>query len=237
MGTTESKSEQTDQSARVLVVEDDCEISKALDRTLRHEGYAVKCVESGEEAFELVDSFMPDLILLDLGLPGIDGVEVSKKLRQMGDISILMLTARDSLEDRVVGLDSGADDYLVKPFERSELLARMRALFRRRPPRGSASISLGDISLNQSTREVQRGERKIDLTAREFELLEYMMRNYGLVVSRQKLLDEVWEYDPYAITNTVDVFVSSLRRKLEADGEPRVLSTVRGVGYMLKAES
>ncbi len=221
----------------MLVIEDDREILKVLNRTLKHEGYAVKCVESGEEAFELVDTFMPDLVLLDLGLPGMDGVEVSKKLREIGDLSILMLTARDSLEDRVEGLDSGADDYLVKPFERTELLARMRALFRRRPPRGSASISTGDISMNQSTREVLRGDRQIDLTVREFELLEYMILNSGLVVSRQKLLDEVWEYDPYAITNTVDVFVSSLRRKLEAGGEPRALSTVRGVGYMLKAES
>ncbi len=223
-------------SARVLVVEDDREISSVLDRTLRQEGYAVECVESGEDAFEIVDSFNPDLVLLDLGLPGIDGIEVSKKLREKGDLSILMLTARDNVEDRVAGLDSGADDYLVKPFERSELLARLRALFRRRPPRGSASVVLGDLSLNSSTREVTLGDRGIELTAREFELLEYMMRNAGLVVSRQKLLDEVWEYDPYAITNTVDVFVSSLRRKLEANDEPRMLETVRGVGYMLKAK-
>lgn len=232
----ENKTEPENLGARVLVVEDDREISSALGRTLRHEGYEAKCVDSGEKALELIDSFKPDLVLLDLGLPGIDGIEASSKLQQLSDAPILMLTARDSLEDRVQGLDSGADDYLVKPFERSELLARMRALFRRRPPKGTASIVLGDISLNRSTREVRRSERAIELTAREFELLEYMMQNSGIVVSRQKLLDQVWEYDPYAITNTVDVFVSSLRRKLESGGEDRVLTTVRGVGYMFKAK-
>ena len=147
---------------------------------------------------------------------------------------ILMLTARDSLEARVEGLDSGADDYLVKPFERAELLARLRALLRRRPPRGSAFLVSGDLRLNPDTREVSRGDREIELTGREFELLEHLMRNERLVVSRDRLLDEVWDYSPYAETNTVDVFVSNLRRKLEAGGEPRVLHTVRGSGYVLR---
>ncbi len=139
------------------------------------------------------------------------------------------------MEARVEGLDSGADDYLVKPFERQELLARVRALLRRRPPRGSAFLVVGDIRLNPETREAFRGERRLDLTAREFELLEYLMRNERLVVSRQQLLEDVWEYYALAETNTIDVFVSTLRRKLESAGEPRVLHTVRGAGYVLRA--
>jgi two-component system, OmpR family, response regulator MprA len=150
-------------------------------------------------------------------------------------VPILVLTARDALESRVEGLDSGADDYLIKPFERDELLARLRALMRRRPPRGSAYLVVGDLRLNPDTHEVFRGERRLDLTTREFELLEHLMRNERLVVSRQALLDEVWGYHPFAETNTVDVFVSNLRRKLEAGGEPRVLHTVRGAGYTLRA--
>ena len=148
---------------------------------------------------------------------------------------ILILTARDALESRVEGLDVGADDYLVKPFERQELLARMRALLRRRPPRGSAPLRVGDLSLNADTHEVARGERAIELTQREFELLEYLMRNERIVISRQRLLDEVWGYDPFSTTNTIEVFVSNLRRKLEADGEPRLLHTIRGAGYVLRA--
>jgi two-component system, OmpR family, response regulator MprA len=153
-------------------------------------------------------------VVLDLGLPRLDGVDVARKLRSDGDVPILMLTARDAVEDRVKGLDSGADDYLVKPFDRQELLARLRALLRRRPPRGSAFVVVGDLKLNPDTREVSRGDRDVELTSREFELLEYLMRNERLVVSRDRLLEEVWGYAPFAETNTVDVFVSNLRRKL-----------------------
>jgi DNA-binding response OmpR family regulator len=173
--------------------------------------------------------------VLDLGLPRLDGVDVAKRLREDGDeVPILMLTARDALESRVEGLDVGADDYLVKPFERQELLARIRALLRRRPPRGSASLTVGDLSLNPDTREVTRGKRRIELTNREFELLEYLMRNERLVISRERLLEEVWGYDPMALTNTIDVFISNLRRKLEAGDEPRLLHTKRGAGYVLR---
>jgi two-component system response regulator MprA len=161
-------------------------------------------------------------------------MEVCRRLRAESDVPILILTARTETEDRVKGLDTGADDYLPKPFERSELLARIRALLRRRPPRGSASIVVGDLLINPDTREVKRGEREIELTNREFELLEYLARNQKLVVSRERLLEDVWGYDPFEQTNTIDVFISNLRRKLESGGEPRLLHTKRGAGYVLK---
>lgn len=227
-----SEAEQT--GGRVLVVEDDQDIADVLRRSLRNEGYEVRTSGDGIEALDVAAGFMPDLVVLDLGLPGLDGVEVCRRLRSDGDVPILMLTARSETEDRVEGLDSGADDYLVKPFERQELLARIRALLRRRPPRGAASLEVGDLQLNPDTREVRRGEREIELTNREFELLEFLMRNERLVVSRERLLDEVWGYDPMAATNTIDVFVSNLRRKLEAGDEPRLLHTKRGAGYVLK---
>jgi two-component system, OmpR family, response regulator MprA len=220
---------------RVLVVEDDEDIALALQRSLRMEGYEVRIAADGEAALDFAGAFHPDLVVLDLGLPKIDGIEVARRLRADGDVPILMLTARDGLEARVEGLDSGADDYLVKPFERQELLARLRALLRRRPPRGSASMAVADLMLNPDTHEVHRGERAIELTQREFELLEYLMRNERIVVPRQRLLEEVWGYDPFATTNTIEVFVSNLRRKLEAGGEPRLLHTIRGAGYVLRA--
>jgi DNA-binding response OmpR family regulator len=221
---------------RVLVVEDDTDIAGVLRRSLDKEGYDVRVASDGESALDEAGVFAPDAVVLDLGLPRLDGVEVCRRLRTEGDVPILILTARDALDARVEGLDSGADDYLVKPFEREELLARIRALLRRRPPRGSASLVVGDLRLNPATREAHRGERQLDLTAREFELLEHLMRNERIVVSRQSLLDEVWGYHPFAETNTVDVFISNLRRKLELGGEPRVLHTIRGAGYVLRDE-
>jgi DNA-binding response OmpR family regulator len=222
-------------SPRVLVVEDDEDIALALQRSLRLEGYDVRVSRDGDVALDDFRHFLPDLVLLDLGLPKVDGIEVAQRMRSDGDVPILMLTARDALESRVEGLDSGADDYLVKPFERQELLARMRALLRRRPPRGEANLSVGDLILNPDTHEVRRGDRDVELTQREFELLEFLMRNERIVVSRQRLLDEVWGYDPFSTTNTIEVFVSNLRRKLEAGGEPRLLHTIRGAGYVLRA--
>jgi two-component system, OmpR family, response regulator MprA len=224
-----------DRSPRVLVVEDDQEIAQVLQRSLRLEGYEVKIAADGQAALDVAGAFVPDLVVLDLGLPKVDGIEVAKRLRAADDVPILMLTARDAVESRVEGLDSGADDYLVKPFERQELLARLRALLRRRPPRGSASVVVGDLSLNPDTHEVRRDERDVELTQREFELLEYLMRNERIVVPRQRLLEEVWGYDPFATTNTIEVFVSNLRRKLEAGGEARLLHTIRGAGYVLRA--
>src|SRR3954454_11881783 len=225
----------TARAVRVLVVEDDEEIAQVLQRSLRLEGYEVKLAADGVRGLDEAHAFLPDIIVLDLGLPRLDGIDVAKRLRDDGDDTpILMLTARDALESRVQGLDVGADDYLVKPFERQELIGRLRALLRRRPPRGMAPLRVGALTLNPDPHEVARGERQIDLTQREFELLEYLMRNERLVTSRQKLLDEVWGYDPFSITNTIEVFVSNLRRKLEAGGEPRLLHTVRGAGYVLR---
>lgn len=220
---------------RILVVEDDEEIVDVLRRTLRAEGYEVRATGEGSSAVEISSDFRPDLIVLDLGLPDMDGMDVCDRIREGTDVPILMLTARTETADRVEGLDAGADDYLTKPFERSELLARIRALLRRTPPKGSALLTLADLRLNPDTREVHRGDREVELTKREFELLEYLMRNQRLVVSRQRLLEEVWGYDPLDDTNTIDVFISNLRKKLEEGGEERLLHTKRGAGYLLKA--
>ncbi|MBU3673965.1 MAG: response regulator transcription factor [Acidobacteria bacterium] len=226
-----------ERAPRILIVEDDDEIASVLQRSLRMEGYEADVCGDGAQALEQSRTFNPDLLVLDLGLPGLDGMEVARVMREESgeDIPILMLTARDAIESRVAGLDAGADDYLVKPFERDELLARIRALLRRRPPRGSASLTVGDLELNPDRHEVRRGERDIELTQREFELLEFMMRNERIVIARQQLLEDIWGYDPFADTNTIEVFVSNLRRKLEAGGEPRVLHTIRGAGYVLRA--
>jgi DNA-binding response OmpR family regulator len=228
-------SEGHDRQARVLIVEDDDDIAQVLQRSLRLEGYETRIAGDGEAALGAAADFIPDLVVLDLGLPKLDGMEVARRLRASDDVPILMLTARDALESRVAGLDAGADDYLVKPFERQELLARLRALLRRRPPRGTASLVVSDLALNPDTHEVRRGDRMVELTQREFELLEYLMRNDRIVVPRQRLLEDVWGYDPFATTNTIEVFVSNLRRKLEGGGEPRLLHTIRGAGYVLRA--
>ena len=220
---------------RILVVEDDEEIVDVLRRTLRADGYEVRAATEGSGALELAHDFQPDLVVLDLGLPDMDGLEVCDRLREISSVPILMLTARAETGDRVGGLDAGADDYLTKPFERAELLARIRALLRRTPPRGSALLTVADLKLNPDSREVYRGDREIELTKREFELLEYLMRNERLVISRQRLLEEVWGYDPLDDTNTIDVFISNLRKKLEEGGEGRLLHTKRGAGYLLKA--
>lgn len=217
------------------MVEDDEAIADVVRRSLRVEGHEVQSAADGVEALALAESFAPDLIVLDLGLPRLDGVEVLKRIRAESDVPVLVLTARVETSDRVEGLDSGADDYLPKPFERDELTARVRALLRRRPPRGQARLTVGDLVINPDTREVFRGDREIELTKREFELLEYLVRNQKLVVSRQQLLEDVWGYDPLDETNTVDVFISNLRRKLESEGEDRILFTKRGAGYVVKA--
>ena len=221
--------------ARVLIVEDDAAIGQVLQRSLQLEGYEVALAPDGVSALEQAYDFEPDAVILDLGLPRLDGIDVAKRIRKDSEIPILMLTAREGIESRVEGLDAGADDYLVKPFERQELLARVRAMLRRTPPRGAEWLSVSDLRLNPAQHQVFRGDREVDLTHREFELLEYLMRNERLVVSRDMLLEDVWGYVTPGETNTVDVFVSNLRRKLERAGEVRLLHTVRGAGYVLRA--
>jgi DNA-binding response OmpR family regulator len=221
--------------ARVLIVEDDAAIAQVLQRSLQLEGYEVVLAPDGVSALERAYDFEPDAVILDLGLPRIDGLDVAKRIRKDSDVPILMLTARDGIESRVSGLDAGADDYLVKPFERQELLARLRAMLRRTPPRGTEWLTVADLRLNPAQHQAFRDDREIDLTQREFELLEYLMRNERLVVSRDMLLEDVWGYVAPGETNTVDVFVSNLRRKLEYAGEARLLHTVRGAGYVLRA--
>ena len=221
---------------RALIVEDEPKMAALVARALEEAGAVSDTTASGADAVWMAQATAYDVLLLDVMLPDLDGFEVCRRLRAEEIWTpVLMLTARDAVPDRVDGLDAGADDYLVKPFERDELLARIRALLRRRPPRGSAFLVVGDLRLNPDSREVYRGERKLELTAREFELLEHLMRNERIVVSRQALLDEVWGYHPFAETNTVDVFISNLRRKLEGGGEPRILHTMRGAGYVLRA--
>lgn len=220
---------------RVLVVEDERRVAMSIATALSEEGFAADLAHDGEQALVLVEEHSYDVVVLDLMLPKVDGLSVCRQMRRAGHRTpILILSARDLVDDRVRGLDAGADDYLVKPFERAELLARLRALMRRRPPRGSASLRVSDLTLNPDTRDVSRGDRQLDLTAREFELLEFLLRNQKLVISRERLLEEVWGYDPTSMTNTIDVFISNLRRKLEEGGETRILHTKRGAGYVVR---
>jgi two-component system response regulator MprA len=220
----------------VLVVDDDSRIAAALRRALIYEGYHVEVAPDGQIALNRARERMPDLAILDIMLPGIDGLEVTRRLRAEGDVPILLLTARDGTADRVKGLDSGADDYLVKPFAYEELLARVRALLRRRAPRAKRTLRYADVVMDLATREVRRGERLIPTTAKEFDLLQHFMRNPGQVLRREQLLDAVWGFNFGASSNVVDVYVGYLRQKLEQDAEPRLLQTVRGVGYILKEQ-
>ncbi|MBX6762060.1 MAG: response regulator transcription factor [Rubrobacteraceae bacterium] len=220
---------------RVLIVEDDRSISRFLELELEHRGLSVRCVYDGPSALEVLESFRPEILVLDIMLPGLDGVGVLKRIRERGEkLPVIMLTARDSTQDKVHSLDYGADDYLTKPFEVEELLARMRALLRR--VEGEEVLRVGDLEINRSTREVRRGERKIDLTAREYELLEFMAQNPRRVLSRDLLLSRVWEQDFALSTNVVDVYVGYLRRKIDVEGEKKLIHTIRGVGYALREE-
>ena len=220
----------------VLVVDDDSRIAAALRRALIYEGYHVDVAPDGQIALNRARERMPDLAILDIMMPGIDGLEVTRRLRAEGDVPILLLTAKDGTADRVKGLDSGADDYLVKPFAYEELLARVRALLRRRAPRAKRTLRYADVVMDLATREVKRGDRLIPTTAKEFDLLQHFMRNPGQVLRREQLLDAVWGFNFGASSNVVDVYVGYLRQKLEQEGQPRLLQTVRGVGYILKEQ-
>ncbi|HSK97806.1 MAG TPA: response regulator transcription factor [Euzebyales bacterium] len=220
---------------RVLVVDDDEAIRTALERALALEGFVVSTVDGGGAALATVDADPPDVIVLDVVMPDVNGVAVTRTLRDQGrELPILILSALDEVGDRVAGLQAGADDYLVKPFAVDELVARLRALLRRRSEPVSVPLRVGDVEVDAARHVARRGDRDLDLTRREFELLETFVRHAGIVLSRPQLLNQVWGYDFAVDGNVVDVFVGYLRRKLEADGEPRILRTVRGVGFVLK---
>jgi two-component system response regulator MprA len=221
---------------RVLIVEDDDEIASAIARVLGREGYTTDCTGTVAGAREATRSEHWDAVLLDLGLPDGDGLDVAREIRAAGGTPVLIVTARDEVSSRVEGLDAGADDYLVKPFDRSELLARLRALLRRSAPSGGQGpITVEDLVVDPLHRSVRRATRPVQVTPLELELLAYLGQRPGTPVSRDELLANVWHHDPSEPTNTVEVFVSNLRRKLEAGGEPRILHTVRGSGYALGA--
>src|SRR5271165_6309630 len=223
--------------AQILVVDDEPAVRRALERALRLESYEVELAADGREALDVLAEHPPDAVLLDVSMPGIDGLEVCRRLRAAGDRTpILMLTARHATADRVAGLDAGADDYLVKPFALEELLARLRALLRRAsaPADDDDVLRVADLSLDPATRVVKRGERLIELTRTEFNLLELLMRNAGQVLTRELIFDRVWGYDFGANSNSLEVYIGYPRRKTEADNEPRLIHTVRGVGYVLR---
>jgi two-component system, OmpR family, response regulator MprA len=224
-------------AVRILVVDDDRAVRESLRRSLSFNGYSVALAQDGVEALDLITNDRPDAVVLDVMMPRLDGLEVCRQLRSTGDdLPILVLTARDSVSERVAGLDAGADDYLPKPFALEELLARMRALLRRTTPDDgdSPAMTFADLSLDPVTREVTRGQRQISLTRTEFALLEMLIANPRRVLTRSRILEEVWGFDFPTSGNALEVYVGYLRRKTEAEGEPRLIHTVRGVGYVLR---
>jgi two-component system response regulator MprA len=222
---------------RILIVEDDEQIVQTVRRGLIYEGYTVDVAMDGPGGLEKARDVPPDLVILDLMLPRLDGIEVCRRLRAASDVPVLMLTAKDGISDRVAGLDAGADDYLVKPFAFDELLARIRALFRRSQPSSAPEIlRFANLTLDTGTRRAQRGERVIDLTAKEYELLELFMRHPRQVLTRDLIFDRVWEYDFGGESNIIEVYVRYLRQKTETESEPRLIHTVRGVGYVLRED-
>jgi len=224
-----------DTEARILVAEDDRGVRDALDRALRFEGYLVETAIDGADALEKADTIQPDAIVLDIMMPHVDGLAVCRRLRARGDSTpVLMLTARQEVSDRVAGLDAGADDYLVKPFALEELLARLRALLRRTSLSGGTVLRLADLTLEPNTRTVTRGERNIELTKTEFDLLELLLHNAGIVLTREVIYERIWGYDFETTSNSLDVYVGYLRRKTEEAGEARLVHTVRGVGYVAR---
>ncbi|MEV0704445.1 response regulator transcription factor [Saccharopolyspora sp. NPDC050389] len=226
---------------RILVVDDDRAVRESLRRSLQFNGYQVELAADGQQALDFLAGNRPDAMVLDVMMPRLDGLEVARRLRSTGDdLPILVLTARDAVSDRVAGLDAGADDYLPKPFALEELLARLRALLRRAsPPEAGqdehpAALHFADLELDPGTREVCRGERPISLTRTEFALLELLMAHPKQVLTRSRLLEDVWGYDFPTSGNALEVYIGYLRRKTEAEGEPRLIHTVRGVGYVLR---
>jgi len=224
-------------NAQILIVDDDIRVTGALRRTLAYEGYQVSVAGNGEQALMVARTKPPDLVILDLMLPGIDGLEVCRRLRSAGDsIAVLMLTARDAVVDRVAGLETGADDYLVKPFALEELLARVKALLRRHNPSDIARevLLFEDLELDMATRQARRGDRRIDLSTTEFELLALFLRNPRIVLTRSLLMERIWGNDFEGGPNVLEVYIGHLRSKLEQNGEKRLIQTIRGAGYVLR---
>ncbi|MBA2714237.1 MAG: response regulator transcription factor [Rubrobacteraceae bacterium] len=218
---------------RILVVEDNISITRFVELELKHRNFAVRCAYDGQEALEQLEQFRPEVVVLDIMLPKLDGVGVLNRIRQHGNrVPVIMLTARDSTLDKVHSLNHGADDYLTKPFEIEELTARIQALLRR--VEGEEILRVGNLEVDTATREVWRGKREIELTHREYELLEFMAKNPRRVLSRDFLLSRVWDQEFGIPTNVVDVYVGYLRKKVDANGEPKLIHTVRGSGYALK---
>jgi len=221
--------------ANILIIEDEPDIADFIRRGLSLKGYDVLVAPSGERGLDTAREHPLDLVILDLMLPGMDGVEVCRLLRKEADVPIIMLTARDSVADKVDGLEAGADDYITKPFVFDELLARVRSALRRRAGLAQELLTVGDLSIRPASREVERAGRPIELTAREYELLEFLARNAGKVLTKETIFEKVWGYDFEIESDAIKVYVSYLRRKLNAPGERDLIHAVRGVGYMLKS--
>jgi len=219
---------------RILIIEDDPAILKVLQRGLAYEGYAVDIATDGRTGLNLAHDHHPDLVILDWMLPGMDGLEVCRRLRLQGGLPILMLTAKDTIQDRVQGLDAGADDYIVKPFNLDELTARMRALLRRTQTERNQVYQFADLTMDTSSRQVTRGKRLVSLTAKEYELLELFLRHPRQVLTREVIFDRVWGYDFGGESNVLEVYIRYLRQKLEAEDEQRLIHTIRSVGYVLR---
>ncbi|MCC3145561.1 response regulator transcription factor [Halanaerobium sp. Z-7514] len=225
-------------SKKILIIEDDAQIARFVELELEHEGYQVKKFDNGYDGINALKEDDYDLLLLDLMLPGLDGIEVCNKVREFSNLPIIMLTAKSELEDKVKGLDTGADDYLTKPFEIEELLARIRALLRRDKGDVEAAntLKIADIEVNLDAHQVKRAGQKIELTKKEYDLLVYLIKNEGIVVSRDKLLNNVWGYNYTGETNIVDVYIRYLRSKIDEPFEEKLIQTVRGVGYVMRSE-
>jgi two-component system response regulator MprA len=220
----------------ILVIEDETRIADFLRRGLTYEGFRVSVAGDGPSGLATARDDPPDLVILDWMLPGLDGLEVCKRLRAASSMPIIMLTAKESVPDRVAGLDAGADDYVVKPFAFDELLARIRAQLRRTHPQATEVIRFSDLAMDTSTREVTRGDRKLELTTKEYDLLELFLRHPRQVLTREVIYDRIWGYDFGGESNIIEVYVRYLRQKLEASGAARLIQTVRGVGYALREE-
>lgn len=222
---------------RLLVVEDETKVAGFVKKGLEEEGYAVDWASDGEEGLAMALDGVHDLIILDVNLPGIDGLNILQEVRKKKvSTPVLLLTVRATLEDKVLGLDSGADDYLTKPFAFQELVARVRALLRRQVDSGPAVLQIADLRLDPARRTVFRGDQKIDLTAKEFALLDYFMRNPGRVLTRTNIAEHVWDYDFDSMTNVIDVYVNYLRKKVDSGRDPKLIRTIRGVGYVLQED-